>query len=137
TRDLVYPAVSEMLGTHLLKRILDDGAVLFRLKAQPAAVGVPALQDVLPGPHGKQQRAFLLDDGNALRACARIEPAGLEPVELHATRKRRERGGEELEGGLGPNGGGKAAGRQGSGERTEQRWRRRAQDRVWANWAGR
>jgi len=58
---------------------------------------VPALQDVLPGPHGKQQRAFLLDDGNALRACARIEPAGLEPVELHATRKRLERAGDELQ----------------------------------------
>ena len=75
---------------------------------------VPPLQHVIARPHRKDQRAFLLHHGNALRARARLEFAGFEAIELDAAGKRRDGARNQLQqrgfsAGIGPEDGNQLA----------------------------
>src|ERR1700682_447744 len=85
TRNFVEQAVAQMGGANLGKRILHDGGVFGPFKAQAAAIRMAALHDEIPSANRKQQRAFLLDHGDALGPSPIVETAGLETVDLNAT----------------------------------------------------
>ena len=95
--DLVHPAIAQMLGADLRQRVAGDGEILVALKPERAAVRVASLQHVVAGAHRKHQRAFLLHEGDALRASARVEPAGLEAVQLDAAGQRRDGAGHQAQ----------------------------------------
>jgi len=60
-----------------------------------------ALQDEFPGARGEEQRALLLDHGNALRAGARRKRVDDESVEQDPSGKGSEGAGDQLQqGGL-------------------------------------
>ncbi len=89
--------IAQIRRADLPQRILCDGNVGGCLEAQPALVGMPALQDEFPCAHRIQELAFLLHHGDALRAYPRFQAAGFEAVELHAARKRLEDPGDQLQ----------------------------------------
>ena len=58
---------------------------------------VPALEDKLPNPRGKEQAALLLDHGDALRASARAEGMDDSSVKKNAAGERGKYTGNQLE----------------------------------------
>src|SRR2546430_313244 len=94
--NLIHQAVAEIGGAHMHEGVLNDLHVRVRLEAQRAAVGVAALQHKLPNTRGKEQAAFLLNHGDALRACARAQRVDGEAVEKNAAGKRAENSGYQL-----------------------------------------
>jgi hypothetical protein len=85
--DLIHPAVAEMLGANLRKRIARDDDVLLGFEPQRAAVRMPPLENKFPGARGKEQGAFLLDHGDTLSANAMGKSMGHEAVQQHASGK--------------------------------------------------
>ena len=88
--DFVHPAIAQMFGAHLGQGAFGDGEILVLFKPKRAAVGMAALQNVVAGAHREDERAFLLHEGDALGAGARVQMAGLEAVQLDAARERSD-----------------------------------------------
>src|ERR1700683_2948495 len=93
--NFVHPAIAQMFGADLRERIFGDDDVFLGGEAQTLAVRVAALQHVFAGARGKEQRAFLVDDSDALGAGARIEARGFEAFELDAAGERLWRPGDQ------------------------------------------
>ena len=85
--DLVHPAVAEMLGANLSKRISGDEDVFLGFEPQRAAVRMPPLENKFPGARGEEQGAFLLDHGDALAAGAVGKRVGYETVQENSAGK--------------------------------------------------
>src|SRR2546427_5979952 len=79
--NLLKQPIAQIPRADLPQRVLRDGNVGGCLEAQPALVGMAALQDELPCAHRIQELAFLLHHGDALRAYARFQAARFEAVE--------------------------------------------------------
>jgi len=90
-RDFVHPAIAQMFRADLRQGIVGDDDVFFGGKTQTFSVRVASLQNVFAGARRKEQRAFLVHDGDALGARARVEPRGFETFELDASGKRLQR----------------------------------------------
>ena len=68
--NLVHQAIAEMFGAYLRECVARDENVFFGFEAQHATIGMSSLEDKFPGARREQQRAFLLDHGDALAAGA-------------------------------------------------------------------
>src|SRR5690348_17474723 len=68
--DLIHPAVGKILCADLGQGVARDENVIGGFETQRAAVGVAALKNEFPRARRKQQRAFLLNHGDALPASA-------------------------------------------------------------------
>src|SRR2546423_10590382 len=86
-----------MFGADLRQGVARNGDIVVILEAQRASVGMPALQDELPDARGKQQRTFLLDHSDTLRAHSRSKGMCDEAVEQDAPRQRLQCAGDQFE----------------------------------------
>src|SRR5580704_15440667 len=86
-----------MFGADLGEGVFGDDDVIVGFEAQGAAVGVAALQDKLPSARGEEQRAFLLNHGDALGANSWSERVRGETVEKDAARERLQGASDELQ----------------------------------------
>ena len=93
TRDLVHRAVAQIGGPDLGESIFGDHDVVIRFEPQRAAMGMAALENKFPDARGEEQKTFLLNNSDALRARSRRERMGDKSVEKNSTGKRRERTG--------------------------------------------
>jgi hypothetical protein len=89
-RDLIHKTVAEMLRADLGKRVARDEHVLFCFETQRTAIGMSALKNKFPGARGEEQRAFLLDHGDALAARSVRKRMCYEAVQKYAAGKRLE-----------------------------------------------
>src|SRR2546430_6567925 len=94
--NLIHQAIAEIGGAHMHEGVLNDLHVRVRLEAQRAAVGVAALHHKLPNTRAKEQAAFLLNHGDALRAGARAQRVDGEAVEKNTAGKGAENSGNQL-----------------------------------------
>jgi hypothetical protein len=94
--NLIHEAVAEMLRANLGEGVARNGDVFLGFEAESAAVGMAALQYKFPGARRKEQRAFLLDHGDTLAACAVGKSMSDEAVEENAAREWLESAGDEF-----------------------------------------
>ena len=92
----MHPAIAQVLGADLGERAFGNGEIFVLLKPKRTAVRMAALQDVVAGTNGKDERAFLLHEGDALGAGAHVEAASLETVEIDAAGKRSDAAGNQV-----------------------------------------
>src|SRR5580704_10311603 len=88
--DLIHQAFAEVLRADLCKGVACDEKVFLGFKPQRAAVRVPSLENKFPGVGGEEQRAFLLDHGNALASDPVRKGVGDKAIEEHAPGERFE-----------------------------------------------